>query len=109
MKVLIADFDFFAKVGGGQTFYRNLIHKNHQIEFYYFIQDEKSTCERPANAHGIPFKETYLIQDLAGYFDIDPPQWAKPLFVQASNIAALVQGMSFDIVTPLTIINGAYF
>jgi glycosyltransferase involved in cell wall biosynthesis len=98
MKVLIADFDFFAKVGGGQTFYRNLIRKNPHIEFYYFIQDEKSTGDRPANAHGILFKEAYLIQDLAGYFDIDPPQWAKPLFVQASNLAALVQGMEFDVV-----------
>ena len=28
MKVLIADFDLFAKVGGGQTFYRSIILKN---------------------------------------------------------------------------------
>ncbi len=31
MKVLITDFDLFAKVGGGQTFYRSLL-KNFNID-----------------------------------------------------------------------------
>ena len=37
MKVLIADFDLFKKTGGGQTFYRSLIKKNPEIDFYYII------------------------------------------------------------------------
>lgn len=99
MKVLIAEFDLFNKVGGGQTFYRSIIAKNPEIDFYYFLRDENAKISpHPPNVQGIPFKETYFNQDFTKWGDFEPPQWTKSLFVQASNLAASVEGMTFDIV-----------
>ncbi len=98
MKVLIADFDLFAKVGGGQTFYRQVIKKNPQIDFYYLADKEKADSLRPQNATAIIFKEVYSLQDFTNFFDVDPPKWSHRTFVQASNIAASAQGWEFDII-----------
>ncbi len=98
MKVLIADFDLFAKVGGGQTFYRSIILKNPQIDFYYLAEKEVSTVQRPTNAHPIPFQEKYIKADLNDFFDVNPPKWVYTSFVRASNIAYAVAGMQFDII-----------
>ncbi len=97
MKVLIVDFDLFDKIGGGQTFYRRLIEKNPQIEFYYFIVCEALSQARPANARPIVYQEKYYLSDRA-FLDLTPPKWIYRPFVFASNIAACVAGKSFDIV-----------
>lgn len=98
MKVLIADFDIFAKVGGGQTFYRSLILKNPEINFYYLNEQETVQFERPKNAHIIPYRQIYLVADLKPFFDIVPPKGIHRAFVMASNIAASVAGERFDII-----------
>ncbi|MBJ7899276.1 MAG: glycosyltransferase [Cyanobacteria bacterium RI_101] len=98
MKVLITDFDLFAKMGGGQTFYRSVILKNPQIDFYYLTQGESVANARPANAHAVPFRENYFLADLGGFFDVSPPKWAYRSFIQASNIAASVAGLEFDLI-----------
>ncbi len=98
MKVLIADFDLFAKVGGGQTFYRSLILKNPEIDFYYLIQNEHLATKRPQNANPISFYEKYFLADLNNFFDVNPPKWAYRSFVRASNIAASVARMQFDLI-----------
>ncbi|QUS62002.1 glycosyltransferase [Synechocystis sp. PCC 7339] len=98
MKVLITDFDLFAKVGGGQTFYRSLIRKNPDIDFYYLIDKEERVTKRPNNAHGVPFQEKYFLADLNNFFDVNPPKWVYRSFIRASNIAASVAGMEFDLV-----------
>ncbi|MGL5034898.1 MAG: glycosyltransferase, partial [Microcystaceae cyanobacterium] len=98
MKVLITDFDLFAKVGGGQTFYRSLILKNPEIDFYYLVENEKSDRKRPPNAYPIRFVERYFLAELNNFFDVNPPKWVYRSFVRASNIAASVAGMQFDLI-----------
>jgi len=98
MKVLIADFDLFLKIGGGQTFYRQIIEKNPDINFYYLLEKENTNNLRPNNAHGIAYKPIYQIHDLNNYININPPRWAYRSFTLASNIANSVTGYSFDIV-----------
>jgi glycosyltransferase involved in cell wall biosynthesis len=98
MKVLIADFDLFTKVGGGQTFYRSIIKKNPNIDFYYLIKDELPEIIRPQNAHPVPYREEITALDLRGFYDVSPPQWIHRNFVMATNIAASVANQKFDIV-----------
>jgi glycosyltransferase involved in cell wall biosynthesis len=98
MKVLIADFDLFKKIGGGQTFYRRLIETNPQIEFYYLIELEAPDAPRPVNAKVIPYQETYFFSDIEGFNDLTPPKWIHRSFVMASNIAASISGQRFDVI-----------
>jgi len=98
MKVLIADFDLFAKVGGGQTFYRSIILKNPQIDFYYLAEQEKLETKRPANAHPVSFQEKYFLADINSFFDVNPPKWVYRSFIRANNIAGAIAGMEFDVI-----------
>lgn len=98
MKVLIADFDLFLKIGGGQTFYRSLIEKNPHIDFYYLRVDESSDTNRPTNATAISYKEKYWVENYNFFHDLTPPRWAINSFVKASNIAASLSGLRFDVV-----------
>ncbi|MDJ0582396.1 glycosyltransferase [Crocosphaera sp.] len=98
MKVLIADFDLFSKVGGGQTFYRSIIKKNPQIEFYYIAEKEPLNTARPANARAIPYKEQFLLSNFKNFFEVTPPKWVERAFVMASNIAASAANQEFDLV-----------
>ncbi|MEL4896403.1 glycosyltransferase [Crocosphaera sp. Alani8] len=98
MKVLIADFDLFSKVGGGQTFYRSIIKKNPQIQFYYLAEKEPANSPKPSNARAIPYKEQFLLSDFKNFFEVTPPKWVEKAFVMASNIAASVANQQFDIV-----------
>ena len=98
MKVFIADFDLFAKVGGGQTFYRSIILKNPQIDFYYLAEKENSETKRPENAHPVSFQERYFLADLSNFFDVNPPKWVYRSFIRANNIARAIAGMEFDVI-----------
>ena len=98
MKVLIADFDLFKKTGGGQTFYRSLIKKNPEIDFYYIIKDESLNTSCLHNSHQIPYKEIFNYGDFTNFFEATPPKWVQSAFVQASNIAASCRDMEFDVV-----------
>ncbi|WP_103669964.1 glycosyltransferase [Pseudanabaena sp. BC1403] len=98
MKVLIVDFDLFNKIGGGQTFYRNLILKNPNISFYYFRVLEQASESKLANAHTIAFQEKYYLRDYLQFHDLTPPLWIYRAFVRANNIAFSVSGQRFDVV-----------
>ncbi len=98
MKILIADFDLFLKIGGGQTFYRQVIEKNPHLEFYYLLKEEKMTNPRPKNAQAIAFQSRYSFSDFNNYFNVTPPRWSYWSFIIASNIAASVAGYNFDVV-----------
>lgn len=98
MKVLIADFDLFNKIGGGQTYYRSIIEKNPNISFYYLTILESVDQVRPVNAYVIPYKERYFVGNLGSFYDVNPPQWIYRAFVMATNIAASVAGHQFDVV-----------
>ncbi|MEA5533089.1 glycosyltransferase [Crocosphaera sp. XPORK-15E] len=98
MKVLIADFDLFSKVGGGQTFYRSIIKKNPQIDFYYIAEKEPRETPRPSNAHALPYQEQFLLTDFKNFFEVTPPKWVERAFVMASNIAASATNQQFDVI-----------
>lgn len=99
MRVLIAEFDLFREIGGGQTVYRRLVETCPDVEFHYFIKNEPANAIRPTNAHPIPYVETYSSHVFEGVFnDIYPPAWIYSHFFAANNFAALVAGQSFDIV-----------
>ncbi len=98
MRVLLLDTDLFATVGGGQTFYRNVILKNPDIDFFYLKQNEPSTATRPVNAHPIELREHYPWTALLNFNDINVPYWTQSLYLKANNIAASVANKSFDVV-----------
>ncbi|MGK7945540.1 MAG: glycosyltransferase [Microcystaceae cyanobacterium] len=98
MKILIADFDLFSQMGGGQTFYRRVI-ANHPNDQYYYLNDqETSDTNRPQNVTAIAYQQPFIIADFNRYFDVTPPKWIYRSFVIASNIAASVAGQTFDII-----------
>src|SRR5487761_1302530 len=98
LRVLIADFDLFSKVGGGQTFYRAIIEKNPEIDFSYLTIDERQDAPRPINAHPIKYREHYLGCEWDRYCDVLPPRWSLRSLLLASNIAYSVRGHQFDVV-----------
>ncbi len=98
MRVLILDYDLFATVGGGQTFYRNAILRNPNIEFFYLRQSESLDAPRPCNAFPIDFKCKFSRTSLLHFCDITVPNWTHPLYQEANNIAFSVAGQTFDIV-----------
>ncbi|MDZ4783749.1 MAG: glycosyltransferase [Planctomycetia bacterium] len=97
MRVLIADFDLFKTVGGGQTFYRSIIQKNPGIQFFYLSRHEPLDAPRPTNAQPIPFREHYSAADFPKFSDA-VPLWAMYVAVRANNIAHTVSGLKFDVV-----------
>ncbi|HWB07598.1 MAG TPA: glycosyltransferase [Pirellulales bacterium] len=98
LRVLIADFDLFSTVGGGQTFYRAIIEKNPDIDFYYLANKEPAGAPRPANAHPLAYQPHYREHEWARYCDVLPPRWSLHSMLAASNIAYSVRGHEFDVV-----------
>jgi glycosyltransferase involved in cell wall biosynthesis len=110
LRVLIADFNLFDEVGGGQTVYRNIIRRRPQDTFYYFGTSEKPDTPRPANAVRIPFKshfgrqlgETMPMQRHFAYVFREAIDMARSTY-------ALLGGASFDAVdTPDYFQNGLF-
>jgi len=97
LKVLIADFDLFSSIGGGQTFYRNIVEKNPHIDFYYLLESESLETVRPRNANVVPYKKASLLKSIGECADRNLMRW-KNTFLMAENIAESVRGYSFDIV-----------
>lgn len=97
MKVLIADFDLFAAMGGGQAFYRSVIERNPKIDFYYLSIAESSNARRPANAHPILYRERYRQEQFGGGDALSSKRLLEA-FIKANNVACAVQGRSFDAV-----------
>lgn len=98
MKVLIAEFDLFHKIGGGQTFYRRLIETNPDIEFYYLIIQENIKSIRPQNVQVVPYQQQYLKSDFKGLLTNLPLEKLSRPFLIASNISYSVKGLNFDII-----------
>ncbi|WP_017294068.1 glycosyltransferase [Geminocystis herdmanii] len=98
MKVLIAEFDLFHKIGGGQTFYCRLIETNPEIEFYYLIIEENFKVDRPNNSKVIPYQQQYLKSDLNGLSTNLPLEKLSRPFLIASNISYSLKGLDFDII-----------
>ena len=98
MRVLIAGFDLFGSVGGGQTFYRSVIQRNPHIEFHYLREREGADAAPPANARPVAFREAYAPEQFAGYCEPGAPTWARDAVARANNIAYAVAGGRYDVV-----------
>ena len=76
MKVLLASFDLFKGVGGGQTLYRNVILRNPQIQFTYLRNSEPPGTSRPRHA-----------QTVACPSVVNPVPEATELFFRSPSLA----------------------
>jgi hypothetical protein len=98
MEVLLASFDLFKDVGGGQTFYRNLILRNPQIQFTYLRDSESAEAPRPANASAVPCANRFATFPASSSIDLEVPRWLYYSFVRANDVAHAVAGRRFDVV-----------
>lgn len=95
MKVLLIQNDLYNHIGGGQTVYQKMIESSPDIEFFYFLDREKSTHIRPVNAFGIELKGMRKLK-----IPNNPifPAYKVDRLMQADRYAHSVCGMQFDIV-----------
>ena len=100
MKVFLAAFDLFNNIGGGQSFYREAIKTNPNIEFYYPVINEDLQAKRPANSHAIQL----ILKFPSIRFDNDNtifkkiPGWCHYPISDAANIAYSIKNYDFDII-----------
>ena len=96
---MIADFDIYHQVGGGQTFYRRIIETNPDIDFCYLVIAENINHHlRPANAQVFTFKQSYFKSDLEGInLNLLLEKIGRP-FLLACNIAHSVEYNYFDLI-----------
>ena len=67
MRVLIAGVDLYSAIGGGQSFFCDLIASRHEDEFAYFASRPLDDGVLPPNARAVPLRDLYRAhqQDLA--------------------------------------------
>ena len=87
MRVLLPAVDIFHSVGGGQSFYKQLIQSNPNIEFSYLIRNESDKANRPSNSKTINYD--YKFPNL---HVLNPILLIKPLLhLQGNRIQHLCQ------------------
>lgn len=98
-KILIADYDLFTAVGGGQTVYQNIIRKRPKDQFYYFSTVDTLDLELPPNVFAIPFRREFII------YNPDIPEnqahffWVyREIIDMARSILQAMGEFSFDVV-----------
>jgi hypothetical protein len=98
MQVLLAGFDLFKEVGGGQTFYRNVVLRNPDIQFTYLQKSESFKTPRPSNANAVPWRAAIKsLRDSSG-LELEVPPSLYHSFTQATSVARAVAGQRFDVV-----------
>src|SRR2546423_1643638 len=98
MHVLLASFDLFKDVGGGQTFYRNLILRNPGIRFTYLRHSEPADAPRPENTRAIPCANRFVTLPESSFVALEVPRWIYYCFARANDVAQAVEGECFDVV-----------
>lgn len=100
MRVLLPAVDIFNSIGGGQTFYKQLISSNPNIEFSYLVRTESADTQRPKNSNIIKYDYKYPnLHSINPSFDFSPiPTWARHAVSNAANIAYSARGQKFDII-----------
>ena len=100
MRTLFTTVDIFHGVGGGQSFYKQLINAYPEIEFSYFINKEPENTIRPINTKTIKLKNYFpnlgSQQSAIDFSSI--PSWARHAVSNAANIAYSARSLSFDII-----------
>ena len=100
MRVLLPTVDIFYSVGGGQSFYKQLIKANPDIEFSYLIRDESEKENRPSNSKAIKYNYKFPnLNVLNPSFDFNSvPTWARHTVSNAANIAYSVRELNFEVI-----------
>ena len=100
MRILLTIVDIFHGIGGGQSFYKQLIKAYPEIEFSYFIQNESDHTLRPENTRTIKLKNNFPnLVNHNSKLDFSPiPTWARHAVSDSANIAFSARGLSFDII-----------
>lgn len=101
MRVLIADFDFFSVIGGGQVFYRRVVERNPDVEFHYPSRGPDIALKKkgflPANANPFELLPANLVEICCDVFG--NRHWVRDKYIlMVTEIAFSVQGKHFDIV-----------
>ena len=94
MRVLIVADDLYSKIGGGQTFYRQLIAGHPDISFAYFRRTEAEDAPRPANTQTFVVRQRRRISVLSPIFF---PTLHRDSLADALAYAEAVRGQRFDI------------
>lgn len=109
-RVLIADFDFFTSVGGGQVFYRRVVERNPSIDFYYpsTSPDLKlhAAGRLPRNAY--PFRYDPRLDVEVPDKQLEDHWIHKHHAMCVARMAAAVQGMTFHAVDVPSFFPGAH-
>ena len=93
LKILLLQKDIYRSQGGGQTVYQKIIQKSPNIDFFYFIYNEKKSDPRPKNAHPILLKDFQISSE--NYYNIKSFHYQATL---ANTLAESVKNRAFDIV-----------
>ena len=93
LKILLLQKDIYRSHGGGQTVYQKIIQKSPNIDFFYFIYNEKKSDPRPKNAHSILLKDFQISTEK--YYKIQNFHYQATL---ANTFAESVKNRTFDIV-----------
>lgn len=101
LRVLLADFDVFSQVGGGQTFYRRVIERHPDAKFFYPSRgpDLRLRGKLPQNAE--PFAIDHALRDpelLRALFETGQPPAVIEHCEIVCSIARARQGDYFDVV-----------
>jgi len=95
MKVLLVEFDLFSSIGGGQTFYKSLVTRHPEIEFYFFKTGQIQDANLPKNVTAIPYGSHCSRK----YFGPSIETTIRSDIVERClNIAGSCQGLQFDVV-----------
>jgi glycosyltransferase involved in cell wall biosynthesis len=100
MRVLILDFDFFSAVGGGQTFYRRVVARHPEVEFFYPSRgpDLKGPVRRTLPGNVTPFAFDQFV-DVSGLLPPFAGKWPQSVYgATLCRIARVWRGAGFDIV-----------
>ena len=96
-RVLIADFDVFTAIGGGQVFYRRVAERNPSLDFYYYScsDDVRIAGQLPANVHPVLCDPRLEMEQSV----TDEEHWVdKGYAIRVACMANAVQGMTFQAV-----------
>ncbi len=103
MRVLICAENIFSEIGGGQSFYTDLVRAYPDHQYYYFSSDPKKEANVPVHVSAIHIKNDY--RDMEGALSIDGffidgynIELKKYDLLYMLDLASSVAGLSFDIV-----------
>lgn len=103
MRVLICAENIFSEIGGGQSFYNDLIRAYPENQYYYFSGDPKKENNVPVHVRAVHVRNDYRDMEnklRADGFFVDDYNISQKKYdlLYMLDLASSVAGLSFDIV-----------